>query len=296
VALAALPTNAVTGTALGQFKQPKGIWAVATQAGQHTIYVADTGNSRVQRLDVRLDADGDGMDDVWQDLNGVASGDANGDPDHDNLTNLGEYRMAQAGMATDPHTANATTNLYFYPGGPALPPGTPPGVTNVTAYVTGSVVTITAWYDRSPTNAAPITLALAGGAYLAATTMQLLTPASNACVYTYNVQPGDAGLVDARVAGVFQNPMVYDATGLFAITTGVPFAFQALSLAAPGLDLQQLILTTNETLAINAQFSTAVSAANVVLTNPNTGTLLNDAMNVSGSSATYTYQVPTNPV
>jgi sugar lactone lactonase YvrE len=59
------------------------------------MYVADTYNNRVQILDVILDQDGDGMNDLWEETHGLNSGvdDAFGDLDGDGLLNIGEYRL-----------------------------------------------------------------------------------------------------------------------------------------------------------------------------------------------------------
>lgn len=305
-ALAMLPSGSIAnGTAIGQFNQPKGIWAVATKTGQHTIYVADYGNARVQRLAVCLDANANGIDDTWEDLNGLNGAtitsstlDTNA---NDNLTYLGEYLLGQKGLMFTPNVPATTTNLFFNAGGTPIPAGIPPQVTNVTASFSASntLVTITAWYDRSPTNALPVTLSLAGGAYLASGHMTLGS-IPNTCVYNaYAIQVGDSGWADARVAGTFQNPMVYNAANLFDVTNAPPgssFALQALDLALSGFTNQPPILTTNEAVTISAQFSAAVGSALVTLTGPDGATLTNDSMSITGSGANYAYQVAAAPV
>ena len=87
----------------GEFKFPQGVCALSDEAG---VYVADTFNGRVQLLSFIMDNDGDGMDDMWEDANGLDSTDPDDwgvDSDHDGLINIGEYRIG-----TDPW--NGDTN------------------------------------------------------------------------------------------------------------------------------------------------------------------------------------------
>ncbi len=90
------------GGLLGQLLLPHG---VAPQNNSANLFIADTGNARIQRFALTLDADGDGMDDFWEDLNGLDStiDDAYGDLDSDGLSNLAEYLIG-----TEPD--NADTN------------------------------------------------------------------------------------------------------------------------------------------------------------------------------------------
>ncbi|MCK5529357.1 MAG: NHL repeat-containing protein, partial [Kiritimatiellae bacterium] len=99
------PPLGVMGTAEGELRFPYGMCLDAEKVG---IYVADTWNHRVQLMMMIIDADGDGMDDVWEDANGLDSSDSNdwaADPDGDGLSNIGEYRIG-----TDPQNRDTNSN------------------------------------------------------------------------------------------------------------------------------------------------------------------------------------------
>lgn len=75
---------------------PNGVFPLADT---NIIYVADYGHEQIKWYALTLDADGDGMDDVWEDMNGLDStiDDSMDDADGDGLPNIGEYRAG-----TDP--------------------------------------------------------------------------------------------------------------------------------------------------------------------------------------------------
>lgn len=86
------PPSGQMGSSLGQLRYPQG---VCPASDDDTVYVADTWNHRVQRLKLMIDGDGDGMDDAWEDLNGLNSSDPTdgmSDADGDGVRNVGEYR------------------------------------------------------------------------------------------------------------------------------------------------------------------------------------------------------------
>ncbi len=84
------------GTGLGGLDLPNGVAPVREES---RILVADTGNGRLAWLELTLDVDADGMDDIWEDQHGLDSStfDAYGDLDHDGLYNIAEFLIG-----TDP--------------------------------------------------------------------------------------------------------------------------------------------------------------------------------------------------
>lgn len=104
------PTRSVAGMitnagSLGNFSLPR---SAAPAPDGNVLYVADTYNSRIIRLRLTLDADGDGMDDVWEVLHGLdpTVNDALADADGDGVSNIGEYRAG-----TDPQVLTGGINL-----------------------------------------------------------------------------------------------------------------------------------------------------------------------------------------
>ncbi len=95
----------VVGDEDGEFRFPQGVCAMADSP---MIYVADTYNNRVQLLGFVMDNDGDGMEDMWEDANGLDSTDPDDwddDPDGDGIINIGEYRIG-----TDPQNGDSNGN------------------------------------------------------------------------------------------------------------------------------------------------------------------------------------------
>lgn len=218
-------------------------------ADTNLIYVADTGNARIQWFNVALDADGDGMNDFWEDVTGLDSSrnDALEDPDGDGLLNIGEF-----GAGTDPLNGDTNgngvgdlTEIYhgFDPTDPnsGLLPGdvpvyiglaaTPVSVTN------GATVVVTLVVDRALPGDAEMWLTLSGSSPLAAHLMQ--TADGEIFTYTHTTLIGQDGWTDGAAFCGYVNPPGYTQTNLFEVTAVAsplpldPFPILALSLNPP---------------------------------------------------------------
>jgi len=133
-----------------------------------------------------------------------------------------------------------------------------------------------------------VTISLSGGAYLSSAVMTWIA-ASNAYSYAYTTQPGDGGLVNARISGTLQTPMVYDTSFLL----NAWFILRSFALSVrPALTNQPVIATTNEAVTMNAFFSATPNTAQVHLTDAVGSTLTNAAMTIVGTNATCVYPVP----
>ena len=91
------------GGGADQFRFPRGVFAAADGSG---VYVADTLNRRVSLVGLSVDADGDGMDDLWENcyystLDPLDGSDWNEDPDGDGVINLGEFRIGTNPLKSD---------------------------------------------------------------------------------------------------------------------------------------------------------------------------------------------------
>jgi hypothetical protein len=193
------------GSLSGEFRFPRGVFAIGED-----VYVADTLNHRIQRLRLLTDADGDGMDDVWEGLNGLNPADpsdANQDPDGDGLLNIGEYRLR-----TNPHDADSNDNgasdgwdvLHGLSPSAAGSPVSPPRATigsnaGGTPKLLGQVVRVTATFSEAVAAAPVPLLSLSGGASLSGAAMALL--GGSVYYYDYTVDADDAGAVNAAVSG-----------------------------------------------------------------------------------------------
>ncbi len=81
------------GSGVGQVSFPHD---AAPALNSSTVFVADTWNHRLLKLDTVLDGDGDGMEDTWElvnDLDPTNPADAMIDTDGDGLLNIGESRL-----------------------------------------------------------------------------------------------------------------------------------------------------------------------------------------------------------
>ncbi len=96
-----LLTVGTEGQDAGQMQLPFGCAPVPDSS---LFYVADTRNNRIQLMDTVIDADGDGLDDLWERHNGLDNtdgADGSTDADGDGVTAIGEYRLGLDPMDRD---------------------------------------------------------------------------------------------------------------------------------------------------------------------------------------------------
>lgn len=228
-----------SGSEDGRLGAPYGAFPVPDS---RRIYVADTGNQRLQWFDVWLDADGDGMDDFWEDWNGLDStvDDAFEDPDNDGLLNIGEFRANTNPLDPDTND-NGVGDLWSlyqdgFPDGPALLVAltADPQVVNA-----GDAVLLTATFDRALPADADVWLTLAGASPLAARRMQ--TADGTNFLYSHTTLLGQDGWADAELLCGYVDPAVTTSNNLFrvedAATPMDPFPIGSLSIGGSPLQV-----------------------------------------------------------
>ena len=104
------------GSAPGQLRFVQDIFPVI---GTSKIYVADTRNHRIQCLDTIIDGDRDGIDDIWEILNGLDNEDPTDsltDVDGDLVLNIGEYRIGTNPQEADSDMDGVPENIELVVG------------------------------------------------------------------------------------------------------------------------------------------------------------------------------------
>lgn len=213
---------------LGAFNLPQ---SAAPAPDDNVLYVADTYNSRVLRLKVTMDSDGDGMDDVWEVLHGLNPNDpadALIDSDGDGVLNIGEYRAG-----TDPRKkdtdgdragdgwemANGLNPLVSNSVSGTIPTFISITVSPASPVRAGQTVLITATYSQTITNAPSLTLS--GAVALGPIVM---AGAGTTWSYSYLVPASVAGAVNGAISGAIgisgnlSDPPTAYSNALFTIT------------------------------------------------------------------------------
>ena len=206
---------------------PNGVFPLADT---NIIYVADYGHEQIKWYALTLDGDGDGMDDIWEEIHGLDStvDDSMDDADGDGLPNIGEYRAG-----TDPHNADTDGDGYgdmaemaqlTDPLDPDSYPFTLKSFISIATYngsnvatndfLQGSAVRIVATFDDAVPSGS-IVLTGDGGVELATGAM---TPNGATLVFDYTASSSYSGPVSARITVAECDPPVIATNALFNIT------------------------------------------------------------------------------
>ncbi len=253
-----LMTVGASGTDAGQLMLPNGVWPIDQEP---VLVVADTQNDRIQWFNVTLDADGDGMDDFWEDKVGLDSAvdDSMEDPDGDGVLNKGEELTNGDPFDADSNDNGASDAWELANGNqPEVPSEAvfPPHVVSLTATpvtnLVDDVVSFVVTFDQAVSALHPVYLQLSGGA---AANLLLTRDSPTQYSGSYAVQPGDSGWVQGALSGVWSavdpavtsDPVVYQATDLF----------QVLSVAATvqQVDVAPAVGSTGTNIVIDVTFT-----------------------------------------
>ncbi len=281
VTVAGVYTNA--GEILGPFSLPQ--CAVPGPDGQG-LYVADTANNRVLRLTVTLDADGDGMDDVWEATHGLDPNnpaDATEDPDGDGVSNLGEFRAG-----TDPHLRDTNGNggsdgwdmgLGLDPLATNAPVNPPTVLSMAAAPVLarpGDVVRVTVAFSEAISN---IPLMALSGAVTAGPVA--MNGGGSSWYSDFSMPSGATGLVNGvesgaiGISGYYVDPLTFTSNGLFSLSD-LELEISVFTLPAPSLgwqawsgDIYRVQSTTNLILTNWVDGASVTCGTNGLMTVPN---------------------------
>ncbi len=211
------------GSLPGELRLPHGVQPLTDRP---ELWVADTDNGRVQHFTLILDADQDGMDDVWEDLHGLDSTtfDAYGDPDGDGLFNIAEFLIGSDPRKDDTNGDGVTDGDAVQAGEDPTADGSAPAVFSLSAtpaiVPAGGMVTLTLVYERPLETEIPVMLDLNGGA---SESLTLTRVNANTYVAAYLTAPRASGVVNAEVRGGgwqladVATPVQYLRSGLFTI-------------------------------------------------------------------------------
>lgn len=227
---------------------PEGVFPIQ---GENILCVADTGHNQVKFFSVTLDDDGDGMDDFWEDKNGLDStsaDDANEDADGDGLSNIGEFLSGCDPQSTDSDGDGRGDFFEMLNGSEPLdkeeiPDVTPVEFASLTAdpveVEQGTAVTITATFSGNADGASEYDIYDATGVLRASGSLEFSADGLSATIVvdTSAFEPG-AAKVTLTVAAC--DPPVRTEDALFTVASGdeeteiVPWTIDSFTVDAGG--------------------------------------------------------------
>ena len=273
---------------------PVGVFPVADT---NLLYVADYGQNKIKWYGFTIDADGDGMDDLWEDMNGLDStrDDALEDADGDGLPNIGEYRAD-----TDPQNADTdgdgAGDLYemVQLDDPLDPNSTPPPGATVTSIAAnpesifvGDSVTLTVNLSRAIDGAAQVRLYAADGTCFVS---DALVVNGATATYVYKADGAVVGPVDAAFTFVDCDPPVTNVVALFEIMA----RFSSVKTFDAATGIATNAFTYGSSVRVVATFDAPVPNGEIALVGTNGVTLASGAMTVFGDALAFEWAVSTN--
>ena len=274
--------------------------------GTNIIYVADYGHEQIKWYALTLDADGDGIEDLWEDMHGLDSrtNDALADDDDDGLPNIGEYRAG-----TDPQNADSDgdgvgdlTEMALLTD-PLDPDATPDpadirefislevsdavlGIAS-DAYVPGSTIRFVATTD-APVSSGTITLVGTNGVVLAESVM---VPSGDTLVLDWLADVDYVGPVDVRLVIPECEPAVMRFARRFEIRAAHLVSLEVFDM--DGTAVSEVL--RGGSVRIVATYDSPVSSGVITLVGTNGATLAESAMTVSGDTLSFIYATTPAP-
>jgi hypothetical protein len=205
-------------------------YGVTPVNGTNAVYVADQGGQRVVWFNLVLDADGDGMEDFWEDRNDLDSrrDDALEDADGDGLLNIGEAR-ARTNPRNRDTDGDGGGDLYEMVNNrdPLVPnafPFDPAHLLQLSAFpvsvATGAVATITATFDQPPTNTVTAWFYNEAGACIG--TLAMTPPGAAVLTCGFPASAQDLGWVDVELRSLDMDPPIHFTNDLFQVVALAP--------------------------------------------------------------------------
>ena len=270
---------------------PVGVFPVTDT---NLLYVADYGHNKIKWYGFSIDADGDGMDDFWEDMNGLDStrDDALEDADGDGLPNIGEYRADTDPQNTDSDGDGAGDQYEMYqPTDPLDPNSTPEeGASFVSIVATptqinvGESVTITVTVDRAIEDPSQIKLFSMDGTCFVAADM---TVNGKTATYVYKADGAVVGPVDAKFTLAGCDPPSTNVVALFEILA----RFSSVKTFDAATGVATNVFTYGSTVRVVAAFDAPVTGGEIALVGTNGVTLASGEMTVYGDALAFEWAV-----